>query len=364
MKNRMRDVWKWGVIVLGAGLAGLAGCSAADAWSWNYAMGALQGELEYLGRAVPIEQGLEDPGLTQDQRDRLAFVIKARDYAEQVIGLNVGSSYRNFVNLGGESLAWNLSASRKDAIQTYIWNLPIVGTLPYLGFFNYDEALAERDRLVAEGYDTLLYELDAFSTLGLMPDPVASILLERPLPSLADTVIHELLHNTIWNPSQTVFNESLATFVGRAGALDFLTFEFGSDSEVLVEARDRYHDGDRINEFFKEMLAEVQALYAEPVSSEEKIARREALFEAGRERFRNEIQPALREPTRYNTYGTLNYNNAFLLVNVRYNNNLHVFEQVHESTGRSWSASLGVFRQAAASSDPYGFLEEYLESRG
>ncbi len=358
----MHRVWMWGAFVSLAGLAALGGCSSADAWSWNYAAGALGGELNYLGRAVPIEQGLEDPNLTQDQKDRLAFVIKARDYAEQVVGLNVGSSFRNFVNLGGEGLAWNLSASRKDAIQAYIWNIPVAGPLPYLGFFNYDEAVTERDRLVSEGYDTLLYELDAFSTLGIMPDPVASTVLDRPLPSLADTVMHELLHNTIWNASQTVFNESLATFVGRAGALDFLASEFGPDSEILVDAQNRYHDGDLVNDFLKQMQADVQAIYVTSDSSEEKIARREEVFEAARQRFRSEVQPTLREPSRYNAYGTLNYNNAFLLVNVRYNNNLHVFEQVHESTGRNWSASLGVFREAAGAGDPYGFLQSYLDS--
>jgi predicted aminopeptidase len=356
----MRSVAGVGTIL---SLAVLAGCGGADAWSWNYAMGALGGELEYLGRAVPIEHGLEDPNLTQDQKDRLAFVIKARDYAEQVVGLDVGESFRTFVNLGGEGLAWNLSVSPKDAIQAYTWNIPLVGSLPYLGFFKYDEALAERDRLVAEGYDTLLYELDAFSTLGVMPDPVASTLLDRPLSSLADTVFHELLHNTIWNGSQTVFNESLATFVGRSASADFLAFEFGADSDLLIEAQNRHHDADRVNEFLKEMETEVLALYAESVSLEEKMTRREGIFEAARQRFKSEVQPTLREPNGYDAYGTLNYNNAFLLVNVRYNNNLHVFAQVHESTGESWSESLGIFRQAAGSSDPYAFLQNYLENR-
>lgn len=351
-----------GGLVITLALAGLSGCTAADAWSWNYALGAVGGELNYLSRAVPIEQGLEDPDLTQDQKDRLEFVIKARDYAEQMIGLNVGDSFRNFVNLEGQSLAWNLSVSRKDAIQAYTWNLPVVGPLPYLGFFNYDEAIAERDRLVSEGYDTLLYELDAFSTLGIMPDPVASTLLDRSLPSLADTVVHELLHNTIYNPSQTVFNESLATFVGRRGALDFLANEFGADSAIVIEAENGYADGDRINEFLKQMESDVQAVYAQDISGDEKISLREQVFEAARQRFRDEIQPTLRQPNRYGAYGQLNYNNAFLLVNVRYNNGLHIFEQVHESTGRNWAQSLDIFRQAASSSNPYGYLQSYLDA--
>lgn len=357
LTKRMRRLGWLGIVL---SFAALAGCTSAEAWSWNYAFGAVVGELDYLSRAVPIEQGLDDPDLTQDQKDRLAFVIQARDYAEHVIGLNVGDSFRNFVNLRGEALAWNLSVSRKDAIEAYTWNLPLVGRMPYLGFFVYEEAIAERDRLIAEGYDTLLYELDAFSTLGLMPDPVASTLLDRSLPSLADTVVHELLHNTIWNPSQTVFNESLATFVGRRGSLDFLAFQFGSDSPLLTDAVSLQHDGDLVNAFLRQMEADVQALYAQDLPAEDKVTQREAIFEAARQRFKSEVQPTLRDPNRYGVYGTLNYNNAFLLVNVRYNSSLDLFERVHEAAGRDWAQSVDVFRQAAATSDPYGFLRDYL----
>ncbi|HOA72736.1 MAG TPA: aminopeptidase [Phycisphaerae bacterium] len=342
-------------------LAGLTGCGA-DAWSWNYAIGAFLGELEYLSRAVPIEQGLEDPELTQEQKDRLEFVIRVRDYAESVIGLNVGDSFRQFVNLRGERLAWNLSASRKDALEPYLWNVPVAGEMPYLGFFKEAEALAERDRLVAAGYDTFLYELDAFSTLGVMPDPVASTLLERPLPSLADTVVHELLHNTIWKTGHAVFNESLATFVGRTGSMEFLAFEFGQDSDLLAEAQQLHENSDRIDAFLKQLAAEVEALYAQDIPSEDKIAQREAIFEAARQRFKTEVQPLLHNPEAYSGYGTLNYNNAFLLVNVRYNSELDLFADVYESTGRSWSASLEIFRQAAAASDPYAFLRTYLQT--
>jgi predicted aminopeptidase len=179
---------------------------------------------------------------------------------------------------------------------------------------------------------------------------------------LADTVVHELLHNTIWNTGNTVFNESLATFVGRTGAMEFLAYEFGGDSELLTEAANLYENVDHIDAFLKQLASDVEALYAQDIPREEKIAQREAIFEAGRQRFKAEVQPLLHDPEAYSGYGTLNYNNAFLLVNVRYNSDLDVFADVHESTGRSWPASLDIFRQAAASSDPFAFLRTYLQT--
>jgi predicted aminopeptidase len=343
-------------------LAGVAGCGPGTTlWSWQYALGAVRGEMDYLGRAVPIEQGLEDPNLTDEQRAKLAFVIRARDYAEQSIGLNVGSSYRRFVNLNGQVLAWNLSGSRRDAIEAYLWQVPVLGPISYLGFFNHDEAAAERQRLLDAGYDTLLYEVDAFSTLGLLPDPVSSALLDRSYPGLADTVIHELLHNTVWVSRSTVYSESLATFVGRTGALQFIEQEYGAGADLLTQARNSYEDGDRINEFLKEMMAEVQALYAREIPSEEKIAGRETIFEAARQRFTVEVQPTLHSPALYAGYARVPYNNAFLLVNVRYNSDLGIFAEVFEATGRSWPEALAAFRQAGSETDPFAALRTWLD---
>ena len=74
--------WLW---ALGSLMAGGCGC-----YELGYSASAVIGELNFLAAAVPIEEALQDPTLTDDQREKLALAIRARDYAEQVIGLNVG----------------------------------------------------------------------------------------------------------------------------------------------------------------------------------------------------------------------------------------------------------------------------------
>jgi predicted aminopeptidase len=350
-------------LMLGLLLSSLAGCGPGlPGWTFNYAVGAVNGELNYLSRAVPIEQGLDDPSLTQEQKDKLAFVIRARDYAEQVVGLNVGSSYRSFVNLNGQPLAWNLTASRADAIEPYTWQMPIVGPISYLGFFNHDDLIAERDWLRSIGYDTFNYELDAFSTLGLLPDPVSSSLLKRSLYSLADTVMHELSHNSVWTAQDASFSETMAMFVGRTAGLEFLAHEYGSDSPLLTSATNSYEDEARIDAFLQQIVADVQVLYAQPISLEEKFARREPIFQAARQRFAAEVQSTLHEPTRYGGYATFAYNNAFLLVSVRYNSDPQVFADVYDRNDHNWSATLAVFKEATQSSNPYESLRQYLST--
>lgn len=326
------------------------------AYDWNYALTTVRGEFEYLARAVPIEQALTDPALTDEQRAKLGVLVAAREHAGSVVGLNVGRSYQTFVNLEGKPLAWNLSASPKTSIEPYYWSVPLVGQLPYLGFFEVEAAVIERDRLVALGYDTFAYEVDAFSTLGLLPDPVASPMLRRSIPSLADTVFHELLHGTIWRQGDTDFSESLATFVGRTAAREFLAIYYGPDSEEVAEAVRESEDLDKVNAFLNGLRDEVEAFYAAGLSPLKVIADREAIFAAARSRFELEVMPTMHEPQRYRTYASMAYNNAFLLVNVRYNGSQELFAQIHQATGGSWPDTLLAFRQAAASPDPVAFL--------
>jgi predicted aminopeptidase len=316
--------------------------------------------MELLSRTVPIDEALQDPALTDEQRDKLAFVTRVRDYAEHMIGLNVGTSYRTFVNLNGEALAWNLSASRKDAIQPHIWNLPVVGAISYLGFFERDEANAERDRLVEEGFDTMIYRVDAYSTLGWLPDPVSSSLLERELGSLADTIIHEALHNTIWHPSNVQFSESMAVFVGRAGAIEFLEMEFGAESAFVTEVKLAYEDDDRFDAFIAELIRKARQVYAGDLDYDTKLLRRQEIFDAEQQRFRDEVQPMMNFPENYDYFPDLNINNAYLLVNQRYNTSLAVFEGVHRMTGGNWTHTLDIFRDASRSTDPFLFLWNVL----
>ena len=55
-------------------------------------------------------------------------------------------------------------------------------------------------------------------------------MLEDDLPRLAEVVIHETTHTTIFLRGQVAFNESLATFMGNQGTLNFLARVFGPRS--------------------------------------------------------------------------------------------------------------------------------------
>lgn len=331
----------------------------------SYLLHLAEGQFATQGETEPIDDVLASGRLSEEEEAKLRLVVKAREFAVQTIGLNAGSSYTTFYDTSGEPLAFNLSAAHRDRLEPLIWTFPVMGEVPYLAFF--DEAYL-RDveaGLIADGFDTLSYELDAYSTLGVFEDPVRSTMLRRNELSLVDTIIHELLHNTIWRTNATTFNESLATFVGRQGAVEFLRAEFGEDSGWPEIARTYYADLDAINTFLRELYDSLAAFYAQPLSAEEKVAGREAVFQAGRDRFTREILPTLTYPDIFGWYTNLPTNNAWLLANYRYNLDLDLMEQVHTATGENWAATLDVFRAAAsAPGDPFTYLRDWLQAAG
>jgi predicted aminopeptidase len=326
----------------------------------GYSVSAVVGEILLLSSAVPIDEALHDPRLSDEQKEKLTFLIRARDYAEQVVGLNVFNSYQTFANLGDKPLAWNLSASRKDILEPYFWDVPIMGPLPFFGFFDFDQAITERDRLVGLNYDTLIYEVDAYSTVGILPDPVTSALLDGDLVSLFDTLFHELLHNTIFKQGDTTFNESLANYVGRTAAVEFIKVEFGEDSPLVKEANRTFADMDRFNEFIQELIEEVNVVYNSDMSYDDKLMAREDIFEAARNRFAEQVLPLMNNPVEYERYTTLKYNNAFLLINMRYNSDQEVYAGIFEMVGGDWSQALTIFSQAAAKENPVEYLRGIL----
>lgn len=343
-----------------ATLSALSGLSAGCD-SLPYVLHAAQGQLGIQGQTEPIDAVLASGRLSAAKEAKLRLIVKVRQFAVDTIGLNVGNSYTTFYDTSGDPLAFNLSAARRDALVAKIWAFPVLGEVPYLAFF--DESYMEfiEDQLKAEGYDTLTYELDAYSTLGIFEDPVRSTMLRRNELSLADTIIHELLHNTIWRPNATDFNESLATFVGRTGAVEFLRQEFGADSGWPEYAVAVYADTDAVNDFFLELYGELEAYFASSLSAEQKIAGREAVYQAGRDRFVAEVLPTLSFPDSFAYHADLPTNNAWILAQHRYNLDLSLFAAVHAATGETWPATLDVFRAAAAApGDPFDFLRTWL----
>ena len=85
----------------------------------------------------------------------MGLVVASRDYAAS-LGLDAKQTYTTYADVGRDTLLLVLQAAPRDCICPHTWKYPIVGRIPYKGFFDLTAARREADRLAARGYDVYL----------------------------------------------------------------------------------------------------------------------------------------------------------------------------------------------------------------
>ncbi len=352
-ERRTRSVRCAGGAALAAVL--LAGCSPL------YVLRAGYEEAKILSRRQPIARLVRDSTTPPERRDKLSLVLEVRQFAADSLGLDVGKSYTTFSQLDSDTLALVLSAARKDRFEAHTWWFPIVGHVPYKGFFSEGKARDAIEDLEREGYDTYLRPTSAFSTLGWFNDPLVSPLLRYDSVSLASTVVHEVFHNTLYRAGEAMFNESLAEFVGSRGAIVFLCGRFGEESSQCGTARAAWEDELLFGRFLSGLVAELEALYArDDLTREQKLELREEVFRRSQRVFAEEVRPRLRVAT-YASFSRDPLNNATLISRRLYYHRLDLFEELFRASGGDLRRTLDLLLEAVdGADDPYAAVEEAL----
>jgi predicted aminopeptidase len=316
----------------------------------GYVMRAAWEEARILARRRTIADILNDSTVDPVTRGKLELVIEARSFAGRDLALDVGQSYTSFSDIGRDTLALVLSASPVNRLAAYTWWFPIVGRVPYKGFFSLEAAESEARELERQNYDTYLRPTSAFSTLGWLPDPLLSTVLRQDSVGLVETVVHEVTHNTLFVGGQVKFNESFANFVGSVGAIEFFC-ERRADERQCEAARDRWHDTLLMSEFLDRLWSDLETLYAEELPIDSLIPRRAALMQETAERFRSDYVPALR--TGWARFDPVRLNNASLIARHLYYHRLPLFRTIYEREGRLSPAIERIAGAVRESADPW-----------
>jgi predicted aminopeptidase len=338
-------------------LAGAVTCSPA------YVIRAGVEEGRILSRRRPISDVVADPATSDAERAKLRLVLEARTYADRVLGLDVGDSYTTYSWVESDTLLLVVSAAYRDRFEPHTWWFPIVGNVPYKGYFDFNAAHREAERLEARGFDTYVRPSAAFSTLGFFNDPVLNTVLRAGDVGLVSTVIHELLHNTLFIASQVAFNESFASFVGDRGAIAFFCARDGDDAPTCLAAQNEWSDNLAFGAFISTLVDDLEQLYARTdIDSEQKVAQREDVFEAARARFRRDVEPRLRTRA-FRGFDRRPLNNATLIGIRLYYRNLDLFEAAWQKNGRDLVTAIHSIHDAVRDApDPFAALERHVGS--
>ncbi len=174
-----------------------------------------------------------------------------------------------------------------------------------------------------------------------------------------ETILHELSHNHLFVKGQVQFNESFATFVGRAGAIRFFCGPDGAHQNTpeCQMARERWEDYQGFSRFLGEFLIDLRSRLWDPGADGGRQDPGQGGALLGEHRTRHEegggsaTSPLVR--------GFLNrpLNNAILLARMRYFHRLSDFQALldqHEGDLRGAVAAIA--GEVKDVQDPFALL--------
>jgi predicted aminopeptidase len=176
--------------------------------------------------------------------------------------------------------------------------------------------------------------------------------------TLANLILHEMTHATVYFEGETDFNEQIATFVGNQGAIDFLCEKYGKGSKEVVEAIHCQGDDLLFSQWIDQACQQLSHFYSRKISRDEKLKGREELFRRLKEDFKERM-------VSLKTGGCRNFekvviNNAVLLAYRRYIDRLEKFQALCERFGGDTRRVVEYFKTVQATGNRAA-LQFFLE---
>ncbi len=357
--SRLSVTLRWFGRALGA-LVAIGAAYFVIAPTGHYLVRAAWAEGRILAHRRAIEAIVADSATSPQTRGKLRLVLDARQFAIDSIGLAAKKSFTTFSPLDRDTLVLVLSGAYRDKLASYTWWFPVVGSVPYKGYFDFPAAKDAARQLESRGFDVYLRPSPAFSTLGWFNDPLLSTSLHADTLDLANTVIHELTHNTYYAPGSAVFNESFANFVGSRGSAWF--FRTRGSSAAADQADARWSDEKSLARFWALLYFRVDSAFrAHPADSLARLAVRDSLYRVARRELVDSLGPQLRT-VGPRSLERVRLDNAALLAHRLYDTDLDLFDEI-------WVLEQGDLRRtvpriiALAKSrpkDPFGALRDAI----
>ena len=240
------------------------------------------GQATIIWKAKPVDDFLSDPKFPDSLKVKLRLIEEVRHYATDSLGLEDTRNYRTMFDQKGQEIMWVVTACEPFRLKPKEWTFPVLGAVPYKGFFKKEKALALKEELEKEGWDVSIRNPGGWSTLGWFTDPILSKMLERTDGDLANLIIHEMSHATIFVRDSIEFNENLATFIGDRGAERFLIDKYGVDSREYLTY---IHEDKDYLKYVDHMLHGTEVLdslyhtFREDESQEQKLRKKKVMIQ-------------------------------------------------------------------------------------
>jgi predicted aminopeptidase len=215
----------------------------------------------------PLQEVLQDKNVPDSLKKRILYIAEVKKFAIDSLHLQDNPKvYQTLHDQKGKVLAYLLTVAEPYKMEAKQFSFPIVGWIigdfTYKGFFDSTAAFQEQKYYQSLGYDTNMGTAGAYSTLGWLPEPIlSSMLLQYSDYDLANTIIHEMTHGTIFVKNNHELSENLASFVGDYGAKRFLKSRLGADSEAYKDLMLSFDNRRKRNEHRNRGTLQLDSLY-------------------------------------------------------------------------------------------------------
>jgi predicted aminopeptidase len=192
-------------------------------------------------------------------------VLEIRDFASLELHLPENDSYRSYADIKRAAVVTTVIAAPEFSLQPLTWCFPIAGCVSYRGFYDPQAAENFAATLRQQGYETDLYGVSAYSTLGWFADPVLNTFINWPEAALAGQIFHELAHQQLYVKDDSSFNEAFAEVVEGEGVKRWLARKGQAPTLATTEKQERQQ---AFSELLLQTRRELEALYASGKSVE------------------------------------------------------------------------------------------------
>lgn len=337
-------------------LIAMGGC-VTETGPWLMRQGI--GQIEVMAGARPVSRVIADPKTPDSIRSRLRLVDAARRFAKDELGLAVGQQYKTVTFLDNDAVVYVVSAAPQTSLVPFRWEYPVLGRLPYRGFFMLEEAEQEAQDMIRAGYDVSVRPVPTYSLLGVLPDPIVSpMLFSGDEAWLVETVIHELAHATVFSANQGAFNESLATFIGREGRRRFVERYYGKKSAIYQEMLRKDADRESYARAVGALAFDLRVLFtqAKGLAQPEILKRKDEIFLRHQKHYQNDVAETLHS-YRLRT-ARLPDNNAELSSYGLYTMNQHLYRRAYRSCNEEMRCLIRLLHGVSKAKNPQLALEE------
>jgi predicted aminopeptidase len=217
------------------------------------------GQLDIVQRRQPVDTLIAAPDTDAQLRRRLQHAREMRAFAIAELALPDTGSYTYYADLERDFAVLALYAAPEFSTGLKTWCYPVAGCANYRGYFDRGMLDADVGELQRQDYDVYIARVPAYSTLGWFDDPLLNTVLDWPESQMAGLIFHELAHQRLYVKGDTVFNESFATAVERAGVERWLAAR-GRSQEVQVYRR-RWRDRERVVALVAQAREDLDVIY-------------------------------------------------------------------------------------------------------